>query len=79
MPEAIRPEAAGAEDPVFGLSGRQVGWRVGAAAGPGIAFSEHSGRVGLAGKFGPADAFTLEVATTGGWQSADTAICYMGK
>ena len=49
--EAILPEGASAEDPVFGLSGRQVGRRGAAAAraaGLGEGFSGHSGRVGLA-------------------------------
>ena len=49
--EAIRPEDAGPEDRVFGLSGRQVGRRVRAAARAadiGSGFSGDSGRVELA-------------------------------
>ena len=77
--EAIRPEDAGPEDPVFGLSGRQVGRRVAAAAlgaGLGEGFSGHSGRVGLAAELSRAGASTHEIAAAGGWQSAGMVIRY---
>ena len=46
--EAVRLRGAGPEDPVFGLSGRQVGRRVAAAArGAGLG-EGFSGRTGLA-------------------------------
>ena len=75
----IRPEGAGPEDPVFGLSGRQIGRRVEAAAraaGLGEGFSGHSGRVGLAAELSRAGASTHEIAAAGGWQSAGMVICY---
>ena len=75
----IRPEGAGPEDPVFGLSGRQVGRRVGAAAaaaGLGGGFSGHSGRVGLAAELSRAGASTHEIAAAGGWKSAAMVIRY---
>ena len=77
--EAIRPEEAGPEDPVFGLSGRQVGRRVAAAAaaaGLGEGFSGHSGRVGLAAELSRAGASTHEIAAAGGWKSAGMVIRY---
>ena len=55
------PEDAGPGDPVFGLSGRQVGRRVAAAAiaaGLGPGYSGHSGRVGLAAELSRAGAST---------------------
>ena len=76
---AIRPEGAGPGDPVFGLSGRQVGRRVAAAAraaGLGEGFSGHSGRVGLAAELSRAGASTHEIAAAGGWQSAGMVIRY---
>ena len=79
---AIRPEGAGPEDPVFGLSGRQVGRRVEAAAraaGLGEGFSGHSGRVGLAAELSRAGASTHEIAAAGGWQSAGMVIRYTRK
>ncbi len=76
---AIRPEGAGPGGPVFGLSGRQVGRRVAAAAraaGLGEGFSGHSGRVGLAAELSRAGASTHEIAAAGGWQSAGMVIRY---
>ena len=76
---AIRPGDAGPDDPVFGLSGRQVGRRVAAAAlgaGLGEGFSGHSGRVGLAAELSRAGASTHEIAAAGGWQSAGMVIRY---
>ena len=76
---AIRPEGASAEAPVFGLSGRQIGRRVGAAAagaGLGSGFSGHSGRVGLAAELSRAGASTHEIAAAGGWKSAGMVIRY---
>ena len=76
---AIRPEGAGPEDPVFGLSGRQVGRRVAAAAraaGLGSGFSGHSGRVGLAAELSRAGASTHEIAAAAGWKSAGMVIRY---
>ena len=76
---AIRPEGAGPGGPVFGLSGRQVGRRVAAAAraaGLGEGFSGHSGRVGLAAELSRAGASTHEIASAGGWQSAGMVIRY---
>ena len=79
---AVRPGDAGPEDPVFGLSGRQVGRRVGAAAiaaGLGAGFSGHSGRVGLAAELSRAGASTHEIAAAGGWKSAGMVIRYTRK
>ena len=76
---AVRPEEAGPEASVFGLSGRQVGRRVAAtaaAAGLGSGFSGHSGRVGLAAELSRAGASTHEIAAAGGWQSAGMVIRY---
>ena len=73
------PEGAGPGGPVFGLSGRQVGRRVAAAAraaGLGEGFSGHSGRVGLAAELSRAGASTHEIAAAGGWQSAGMVIRY---
>lgn len=75
----IRPEGAGPEDPVFGLSGRQIGRRVEAAAraaGLGDGFSGHSGRVGLAAELSRAGASTHEIAAAGGWKSSGMVIRY---
>ena len=77
--EAIRPEEAGPEDPVFGLSGRQMARRVeaaAAAAGLGGGFSGHSGRTGLAAELSRAGASTHEIAAAGGWKSAGMVIRY---
>ena len=77
--EAVRPEDAGAEDAVFGLSGRQVARRVEAAAigaGLGPGYSGHSGRVGLAAELSRAGASTHEIAAAGGWKSAGMVIRY---
>ena len=63
--EAVRPEGAGPEASVFGLSGRQVGRRVAAAAaaaGLGSGFSGHSGRTGLAAELSRTGASTHEIA-----------------
>ena len=79
---AIRPEGTGPESSVFGLSGRQVGRRVAAAAaaaGLGGGFSGHSGRVGLAAELSRAGASTHEIAAAGGWQSAGMVIRYTRK
>ena len=76
---AIRPDGAGPQDPVLGLSGRQVGRRVeaaGRAAGLGEGFSGHSGRVGLAAELSRAGASTHEIAAAGGWKSAGMVIRY---
>ena len=75
----MRPEGADPEDPVFGLSGRQIGRRVEAAAiaaGLGPGYSGHSGRVGLAAELSRAGASTHEIAAAGGWQSAGMVIRY---
>ena len=80
--EAVRPEGAGPEDSVFGLSGRQIGRRVAAAAraaGLGEGFSGHSGRVGLAAELTRAGASTHEIAAAGGWRSAGMVIRYTRK
>ncbi len=76
---AMRPEGAGAEAAVFGLSGRQISRRVEAAAraaGLGEGFSGHSGRVGLAAELSRAGASTHEIAAAGGWKSAGMVIRY---
>ena len=64
---------------MFGLSGRQVGRRVAAAAraaGLGEGFSGHSGRTGLAAELSRVGASTHEIATAGGWKSAGMVIRY---
>ena len=64
---------------MFGLSGRQVGRRVAAAAaaaGLGSGFSGHSGRTGLAAELSRAGASTHEIAAAGGWKSAGMVIRY---
>ena len=64
-------------DPVFGLSGRQVGRCVAAAArgaGLGEGFSGHSGRVGLAAELSRGGTSTHEVAVAVGWKSAGMVI-----
>ena len=76
---AMRPEEAGPEASVFGLSARQIARRVEAAAiaaGLGSGFSGHSGRVGLAAELSRAGASTHEIAAAGGWQSAGMVIRY---
>ena len=76
---AIRLEGTDPGDPVFGLSGRQVGRRVAAAAraaGLGEGFSGHSGRTGLAAELSRAGASTHEIAAAGGWKSAGMVIRY---
>ena len=75
----IRQEGAGPGERVFGLSGRQAGRRVAAAAraaGLGDGFSGHSGRVGLAAELSRAGASTHEIAAAGGWKSAGMVIRY---
>ena len=77
--ETMRPEGAGPEASVFGLSARQIARRVeaaAAAAGLGSGFSGHSGRVGLAAELSRAGASTHEIAAAGGWQSAGMVIRY---
>ena len=77
--EAMRPEGAGPEASVFGLSGRQLARRVEAAAiaaGLGSGFSGHSGRTGLAAELSRAGASTHEIAAAGGWKSAGMVIRY---
>lgn len=79
---AVRPEDAGPEASVFGLSGRQAGRRVAAAAraaGLGEGFSGHSGRTGLAAELSRAGASTHEIAAAGGWKSAGMVIRYTRK
>ncbi len=79
---AVRPDDASPEDPVFGLSGRQIGRRVAAAAaaaGLGSGFSGHSGRTGLAAELSRAGASTHEIAAAGGWRSAGMVIRYTRK
>ena len=79
---AMRPEGAGPGNPVFGLSGRQIGRRVAAAArsaGLGEGFSGHSGRVGLASELSRAGASTHEIAAAGGWKSVGMVIRYTRK
>lgn len=77
--EAIRSVDAGKEDSVFGLSGRQIGRRIAAAAaaaGLGEGFSGHSGRVGLAAELSRAGASTHEIAAAAGWKSAGMVMRY---
>ena len=80
--EAMCPKETGPGDQVSGISGRQVGRRVAAAAraaGFGEGFSGHSGRVGLAAELSRAGASTHEIAATGGWKSAGMVIRYTRK
>lgn len=74
---AVRPEDAGPEASMFGLSGRQISRRVeAAAAGLGRGFSGHSGRMGLAAELSRVGATTHEIAAAGGWKSAGMVIRY---
>ena len=72
---AIRPaeEVMNRNTPVFGLSPRQIGRRVSAAAraaGLGEGFTGHSGRVGMAQDLAKTDVELPELMTAGRWKSS---------
>ena len=71
--EAIRPAGAKGESSVFGLSESTIARRVkaaAAAAGLGLNFSGHSGRVGMARRMAKAGAPTHEIMAQGRWKTA---------
>ena len=68
---AIRPAGANRAAPVFGLSESTIARRVkAAAAGLGLNFSGHSGRVGMARRMAKAGAPTHEIMAQGRWKTA---------
>ena len=72
---ALRPtdELLHLNTPVFGLSSRQVGWRVDAAAkaaGLGEGFTGHSGRVGTAQDLSNTGTELPALMTAGQWKSS---------